>query len=65
MNDIMTMVKSFEEYILLIKDVSQTVKNEKKEKKRSFIVKLLGTLVPSLLVDTLKSKGRIRYGQYF
>ena len=65
MNDIMTMVKSFEEYILLIKDVSQTVKNEKKEKQRSFIVKLLGTLVPSLLVDTLKSKGRIRYGQYF
>ena len=65
MNDIMTMVKSFEEYILLIKDVSQTVKNEKKEKKRSFIVKLLGTLVPSLLVDILKSKGRIRYGQDF
>ena len=32
MNDIMTMVKTFEEYGLLIKDVSQTVKNETKEK---------------------------------
>ena len=61
MNDIMTMVKTFEEYGLLIKDVSQTVKNETKEKN----VKLLGTLVISLLGDILISKGRIRYGQDF
>ena len=36
MNDIMTMVKTFEEYGLLIKDVSQRVKNETKEKNEDF-----------------------------
>ena len=37
MNDIMKIVKSFEESGLLIKDVSETIKNEAKEQKGGFL----------------------------
>ena len=37
MNDIMKIVKSLEEYGLLIKGVSKTIKNEKKEQKGGFL----------------------------
>ena len=36
MNDIMKMIKSLEEYRLLIKGVSETIKNEAKNKKVDF-----------------------------
>ena len=36
-NDIMKIIKSLEEYDLLIKRVSQTVKNESKEQKGGFL----------------------------
>ena len=36
MNDIMKIVKSLEESDLLIKGVSETIKNEAKEQKRGF-----------------------------
>ena len=49
MNDIMTIVKSFEESGLLIKDVSKTIKNEAKERKGGFLSMLLGMLGISLL----------------
>ena len=42
LNDIIKLVKSLEESGLLIKGVSETIKNEKKEKKR-LLGMLLGT----------------------
>ena len=49
MNDIMKIVKSLEEFGLLIKGVSETIKNEAKEQKEQFLGMLLGTLGVSLL----------------
>ena len=49
MNDIMKIVKSLEEFELLIKGVSQTIKNEAKEQKEQFLGMLLGTLGVSLV----------------
>ena len=62
MNDIMKIVKSFEESGLLIKSVSKTIKNEAKEQKGGFLSMLLGTLGVSLLANLLAGKGRIRTG---
>ena len=49
MNDIMKIVKSLEEFELLIKGVSETIKNEAKEQKEQFLGMLLGTLGVSLV----------------
>ena len=43
MNDIMEIVKSLEESVLLIKGVSDTIKNVAKEQKERFVGMLLGT----------------------
>ena len=43
MNDIMKIVKSLEESVLLIKGVSDTIKNVAKEQKERFAGMLLGT----------------------
>ena len=48
MNDIIKTVKSVKESGLLIKDISQAIKNEAKEKKRRFLNVLSGTLDASL-----------------
>ena len=56
MNDIMKIVKSLEESGLLIKGVSETIKNEAKEQKGRFLSKLLGTLGASLLENLLTGK---------
>ena len=42
LNDIMKIVKSLEEWSLLIKDISKTTKNETKKQKREFLGMLLG-----------------------
>ena len=47
MNNTMKIVKSLKESGLLIKDVSETIKNEKK-KKRGFLEMFLGSLGASL-----------------
>ena len=49
MNDNMKIVKSLEEYSLLTKGVSETIKNKAKEQRGSFFGMLLGTLGSSLL----------------
>ena len=49
MNDIMKIIKSLEESGLLIKGVSETIKNEVKEQNGGFLGMLLGTLGASLL----------------
>ena len=48
MNDIMKIIKFLEESVLLIKNVTQTIKNEAKEQKVTFLSMLLGTLGASL-----------------
>ena len=57
MNDIMKIVKSLEESGLLIKDVSEAIKNEAKEQKGRYIGMLLGTLDAILLGNLLTGKG--------
>ena len=54
-NDIMKIIKSLEESSLLIKRISETIKNEAKEQKGRFLIMLLGTLAASLLDNLLSS----------
>ena len=56
MEDIIKIVKSLEDSGLLIKGVSETVQNEKKEQKGGFLSMLLGTLSASLLGNMLAGK---------
>ena len=58
----MEIVKALEESGLLIKFVSETIKNEAKEPKGGFLGILLGTLGASLLKNLLTGKGTIRAG---
>ena len=60
MHDIMKIVKSLEESGLLIKRVSETIKNEENEQKGGFLSMLLGTLGNRLLGNLLAVKGTIR-----
>ena len=57
--DIIKIVKSG----LLVKGVSETIKNEAKEKKGEFLSMLLGTLAANLLRNLLAGKGTIRAGE--
>ena len=63
MNDVMKIIKSLEESGLLIKHVSETIKNEAKEQKGGFLSMLLRTLGASLLGNLLAGKGTIRAGK--
>ena len=63
MNDIMKIVKSLEEFGLLIKGVSETTKNKTKEQKGGFLSMLLGTLTASILRSALTGRGVIRAGE--
>ena len=60
MGDILKIVKSLEDSGILLKGVSETLKNEAKEQKGGFLCILLGTLGASLLGDILFGKGVIR-----
>ena len=60
MNDFMKIVTSLEDSGLLIKIISETIKNEAKEQKGGFLRMLLGTLGASLLGNMLASKGVMR-----
>ena len=59
----MKIVKSLEEFHLLMKNVSKTIKNEANEQKGGFLRVLLGTLGASLLGNFLTGKGTIRAGE--
>ena len=63
MNEILKTVKSLEEFKLLIKAVSEKIKNEAKEQKGGFLTMLLGTLVASLLGNVLTFKEAIATSQ--
>ena len=59
----MKIVKSLEESGLLIKGISETIKNEAKEQKGGFLSILLGTLAASILGNALAGKGILRVGE--
>ena len=63
MNDIMKIVKSLEESGLIIKGISETIKNEAKGQKIGFISILLETLAASMLGSALTGRGVIRAGE--
>ena len=63
MSDITKIVKSLQVSGLLIKDVSQRIKNEAKKRKGGFLSMLLGILGANLLQNLLTSKGTIRTGE--
>ena len=62
-NYIIKIVNCLEESGLLIKGVSETIKNEGKEQKGGFLGILLGTLGASLLGNLLSGKCTIRAGE--
>ena len=62
MNDIMKIVQSLEDSNILLKGVTETIKNETKEQKGGFLSMLLGTLGASLLGNLLSGKGIVRAG---
>ena len=53
MNDIMKIVQALEDSNILLKGVTKTIKNEKREQKGGFLSMLLGTLGAGLLGDLL------------
>ena len=59
----MKIVKSLEKASLLIKLVSETIKNETKEQKGAFLSILLGTSAASLLGSSIVGKGVIGAGE--
>ena len=63
MEDIMKIIKSLKKSALLIKGVSETIKNEAKEQKDGFLDMLLGTLGASLLENLSTGKGVMRAGE--
>ena len=62
MNDIMKVVQAFEDSNILLKRVTKTVKNERKEQKGGFLSMLLDTLGANLLRNLLAGKGIVRAG---
>ena len=63
MKDILKKVKCLEDFGILLKGVSETIKDEAKEQKGEFLSMLLGTLGESLLRNMLVGKGVIRAGE--
>ena len=63
LNDIMKIIKSLEEPGLLIKGVSETIKNKAKEQIAGLLSMLLDTLGASLLGNLLTGQGTIRAGE--
>ena len=60
MEDIMKIVKSLKESGLLIKRISERIKNEAKEQKGGLLPMLLGTLSVSDLGSTLTGRGVVK-----
>ena len=63
MEGIIKIIKSLEDFGLLLKGVTETVQNEVKEQKVGFLSMLLGTLGASLLRNLLTGKGIYRAGE--
>ena len=63
MEVIIKIVKSLEDFGLLLKGVTETVQNEVKDQKEGFLSMLLGTLGKSLLGNLLTGRGVNRAGK--
>ena len=63
MDDLIKIVKSFEDSGLLLKGVAESVQNEVKEQKGGFLSMLLSTLDASLLGIILTGKGINKKGK--
>ena len=62
MKDILEIVKSLEDSKILLKRISETIKDEAKEQRGGFLSMLLGTLGACLLSNILTGIGVIRAG---
>ena len=62
LNDIMRIIQSHEDFDILLKGITKTIKNETKEQKGGFLSMLLGTLGASLLGNMFTGKGVVRAG---
>ena len=62
MNDIMKIVQTLEDSNILLKWVTNTIKNETKEQKGGFLSMLVGTLGATLLGNLLSGKRIVRAG---
>ena len=62
MNDIMKIVQALKISNILLKGVTETIKNETEEQKGGFLGMLLGTLGASLLGNLLPGKGIVKVG---
>ena len=56
MEDIIKVVKSYEDSGFFLERVSETIQNEAKEQKKGFLIMLLGTLGESVLGNILLDK---------
>ena len=63
MEDIMRIVKPFEEAGLIIQQISEKFKTEIKQQKSEFLSMLLGTLAASILGNALVGREVIRAGE--
>ena len=63
MNDIVKIVKTLEESVLLITVFSKTIKNEVNKQKGGFVGMLFGILNAGLFEKVLTGKGTIRAGE--
>ena len=63
MEDLIKIVKSLQDYGLLLKGVTESGQNEVKEQKGGFLSMLLGTLGASLLGNLLTGKGVNKKGK--
>ena len=62
-NDIMNIIKSLEKFGLLMKSISETIKNEAKKQKKRFLGTLLDTLCAILFGNLLIGKDTMRAGE--
>ena len=62
MNDIMKVIQALEDSGILLKGVSETIKNEVRSQKGSTLGMILGTIADSLLGNLLTGKGVYRTG---
>ena len=63
MNNVIKINESLEESGLLVKGVSERIKNKAKEQKEGFLGMLLGILGASLMGNQLAGKGTITAGE--
>ena len=62
MDDIINIVKALEDSDILLKEITETIQNQAKERKHGFLSMLLGTLASTLLGNMLAGKVIVSVG---